>query len=213
MLRALITSEISSSLLKKLFYVTVFFTFAPLVLLISLMSLLNFSKFEAHDAQVLAVNNFQNPGPGIQVFASLPSAYPSVSGEVVSEDARIELIRRFLESNNSPMLPHSKTIVEKSDIYEIDYRLTTAIAMKESGLGRLMPHDDCNNAWGWGIHSAGTLCFDSWEEGIETVTKGLREKYANLGLITPIQIMSKWVPHSPGGLWAEGVSYYMERIL
>ena len=90
MLRALITSELSSTLIKKLFYVTVFFIFAPLVLLISLMSLLNFSKFETHDAQVLAANNFQNPGPGVQVFASLPSAYPSVSGEVISEDARIE---------------------------------------------------------------------------------------------------------------------------
>ncbi len=89
MLRAIITSELSSTLIKKIFYVTVFFIFAPLVLSISLVSLLNFSKHETPNSQVLATSTFQDNAPGVQVFASLPSAYPSVSGEVVSEDARI----------------------------------------------------------------------------------------------------------------------------
>ena len=109
------------------------------------------------------------------------------------------------------MEPYADHIVEMSDKYGLDYRLTTAIAMKESGLGRLQPHENCNNAWGWGIHSAGTLCFDSWEEGIETVSRGIKNKYIDLGYETPELMMQKYTPLSQG-TWAVGVIYYMSQL-
>lgn len=213
MLRLIKSSDISLSLFKKFLYVSVFFTVAPIALAVSLYSLITFSKPTASEGKVLAANSIESLDSGFQVFASLPSAYPSISGEVIGEDARIELIRQFLDKHESPMTSHAKNIVRASDENGLDYRLTTAIAMKESGLGKLMPNDNCNNAWGWGIHSEGTLCFDSWEEGIYTVSKGLKDNYLDLGYITPEEIMSKWVPHSPGGLWAVGVIQYMEQIL
>jgi hypothetical protein len=71
--------------------------------------------------------------------------------------------------------------------------------------------EGCNNAWGWGIHSEGTLCFDTWEEGIETVSKGLREFYFDLGYETVEEIMGKYA-HPDSTTWAEGVLLYMAQM-
>jgi len=102
-------------------------------------------------------------------------------------------------------------LVETADLYGIDWKLLTAIAMKESGLCKIIP-EESYNCWGWGIHSAGTLRFDSFEEGIDTVSRGIRENYVDIGLVTIEEIMSKWIPHSPNGAWAEGVRLYMAEM-
>ena len=108
------------------------------------------------------------------------------------------------------MEPYADFIIQTADKYGLDYRLITAIAQKESGLGRAMPKD-CNNAWGWGIHSEGTLCFDTWEEGIEAVSKGLKEYYIDEGYDTVPKIMKKYA-HPSSTTWAEGVENYMSQL-
>jgi len=148
--------------------------------------------------------------PGVQIYASLPDDFPEISTAINSEDARGEIIENYLAAYNSPMQSHAEFIVKAADKYGLDWRLTTAIAMKESGLGKAMPKN-CNNAWGYGIHSAGTLCFDTWEEGIETVSKGLGENYIGKGYVTVEEIMSKYA-HPDSTTWADGVSYYLEQI-
>jgi len=86
-----------------------------------------------------------------------------------------------------------------------------AIGMKESGLGKAMPYDDCHNAWGYGIHSEGILCFDSWPEGIEAVSSGLKHNYLDKGYVSVEEIMTKYA-HPDSTTWADGVNHYLGQI-
>lgn len=197
--------------INNLIFISIFITITPIALFTSMFALFTVSqKTNSSESEIQGI--YSNLPRGAKVYASLPSKSPSVSTEFGIGDARVLIINNYLETNNSPMSPYAEYIVKTSDKYGLDYRLITAIAMKESGLGKLMPNDNCNNAWGYGIHSQGTLCFDTWEEGIEEVSRGLKENYYNLGLITPEEIMSKWIPHSPEGLWAVHVEEYMNKL-
>ncbi|OGM19410.1 hypothetical protein A2955_03300 [Candidatus Woesebacteria bacterium RIFCSPLOWO2_01_FULL_37_19] len=192
-------------------YVVIFFTLTPLTLITSVFSLFTLSSYKLETKEPDYVSFAYAANSGVQVYASLPSDTPSISASLVVEDARSDILREFLSDFDSPLYPFSDFIVKTSDKYGIDYRLLTAIAMKESGLCKIIP-EDSHNCWGWGIHSKGTLKFSSFEEGIETVSLGLKENYLNLGLNSPSEIMSKYIPHSPGGIWAEDVSAYMDKL-
>lgn len=199
----------SESIWKRMVFITVFFTIAPLTLVASVLSLVSISNSQQEKTKQLVLGRVAPSGANL--YASLPSSSPSVSGHVISSDARVELIRQFLAKYNSPLETYAQFIVTSSDKYSLDYRLITAIAMKESGLCKAIPPGS-HNCWGWGIHSQGTLTFDSYPEAIETVSKGLKENYLDLGYISVEEIMSKYIPHSPGGAWAQGVSTYMLQI-
>ncbi len=177
----------------------VFFSLTPLVLALSLFSLFVISD-EVGEPQNTSVY-------GVRVYASLPSEFPTIGGEVLAYDARPEIVRQYLERWNSPMVSEAEFIVETADKYGLDYRLTTAIAQQESNVCKIIPPGGFN-CWGWGIHSEGTLGFSSFREGIETVSKGLKENYLDLGLVTPEQIMAKYTPLSNGS-WAAGVTTFM----
>ncbi|OGM60268.1 hypothetical protein A3A75_04115 [Candidatus Woesebacteria bacterium RIFCSPLOWO2_01_FULL_39_10] len=200
----------SESFWKKIVFIFVFFTITPLTLFSSVVSLIALSNSELNISKNENTNLIENPQTGIKVYASLPETFPSISGEVVAADARPVVIHNYLKANDSPLTPYAETIVQTADKYKLDYRLITAIGQKESGLGRAMP-EGCNNAWGWGIHSEGTLCFDTWEEGIEVVSKGLKEFYVDLGYETVEEIMSKYA-HPDSTTWAEGVLQYMSQM-
>src|SRR3989344_2670392 len=189
---------------KKILLIFIFFTITPIALFSSIISLIALTNVSFQE-QTPPSNLFENPKPGVQVFASLPSEQSSISGKVLGVDARSELIKNYLDIYNSPLKPYSDFIVKTSDKFDLDYRLITAIAMKESGLCKVIP-EESYNCWGWGIHSNGTLKFSSFEQGIEEVSKGLKENYFDQGLRTVEEIMSKYIPHSPGGIWAENVS-------
>jgi membrane-bound lytic murein transglycosylase B len=108
---------------------------------------------------------------------------------------------------------YSDYILSVSAEYDLDWRILTAIAGAESTFGRNIP-DNCYNAWGWGIHSRGTLCFGSWKEGIRTVARGLKEKFLDDGLNTIDEIMARYAPVSlaNGGSWAQAVNYFMDQL-
>ena len=192
--------------------VLVFLFITPIALGISLFSLSALGKTQNIDKQLLAPqpNLFILPKSGIQVYASLPSSFPNVSVEVESADARVEIIRQYLAEFYSPLEPHANFIVETADKYSLDHRLLPAIAQKESNLCKRIP-EGSYNCWGWGIHSQGTLKFDSYDEGIETVSRGLRENYIDKGYTTLEEIMSKYTPLSPG-TWADGVANFMSQM-
>lgn len=203
--------EETFSFWKNLILITFFFTVTPIALgtsLFSLISLNNLSgkKVESVTSRELSVY----PKSGARVFASLPTNLPSIGGEATALDARPELIRQYLEYWGSPLESYAGFIVETADQYQLDYRLTTAIAQQESNLCKFIPPGS-NNCWGWGIHSAGTLGFDSFEEGIQIVSKGLREEYLNKGYGTVEEIMFKYTPPSKGS-WAAGVTKFMAEI-
>ncbi|MFC1790285.1 hypothetical protein ACFLZP_02265 [Patescibacteria group bacterium] len=147
------------------------------------------------------------------VYASLPKNSGQINNTVQADDARPIIIERYLEKYHSTMKPYpeiARHIVQTSDQNGLDWRLLVAIAQQESNLGKKMP-PGCNNAWGYGIHSRGTLCFQSWEEGITTVARGLKKKYLDQGLDTPEKIMAKYTPHSSGS-WASGVDQFLKEL-
>lgn len=196
----------SFSFWKNLILFAIFFTITPATLVVSLFSLFSLGKTSnVLSAQEATVGSYQRSG--VRVYASLPATIPSVSGAVEGVDARSEIVRSYLERYNSPMVNHASTLVETADKYSLDFRLVTAIAQQESNLCKIIPPGSYN-CWGWGIHSKGTLGFTSFEEGIETVSQGIRKEYLDKGYKTVEDIMSKYTPLSNGS-WAAGVNQFM----
>lgn len=144
-------------------------------------------------------------------FAAVPRIAFDIKTAFAAQDARPILIEKYFQRYGSPMSGLGDFIVQTADAKGVDPYLVIAIAQQESNLGKITP-PDCHNAWGWGIHSAGTLCFDSWQEGITTFTSGLGDKYISYGLKTPEEIMTKYNPGSPDGAWARGVSQFLNDL-
>jgi hypothetical protein len=195
------------SFTKSLSLLIVFVLVTPVALAVSIFSLIFISSKNATPApRVLAAKS----PVGANIFAALPGELPSIEAQIVSSDARVELVRNYLKRYDSPLVPYADYIVEIADKYAVDFRLTTAIAQQESNLCKVIP-EGTFNCWGWGIHSQGTLGFDSFKEGIRIVTQGLRNDYINEGLLTPETIMQKYTPLSEGS-WSLGVRLFMEEM-
>src|SRR3972149_2987261 len=193
---------------KNMILATLFFTITPLVILSSLVSLFSLSRVDKNNDTPEKLDSYiQSPKSGVRVYASLPTSFLSFSGFINSADARKEIVRQYLSDYESPLEPYAPSIVDTADEYGLDFRLTTAIAQQESNLCKKIP-PETNNCWGWGIHSQGTLGFSSFQEGIEVVSKGIREDYLDKGFRSTEEIMSKYTPLSPGS-WAEGVNKFM----
>jgi len=189
--------------MKKLLLIIIFMIFAPLNLIISLIALGNLSK--SLNVQPVYSSNIPQ-----QLYAALPINSAEIMGITDAADARPIIIKKYLEKYQSPMFPFADLLVSVSDRYNLDWRLLVAIAQQESNLGKKIP-EQSYNAWGWGIHSEGTLKFSSWEEAIETVARGIKENYVDKGFQTPEEIMSKYTPLSNGS-WAFGVNQFLNEL-
>lgn len=199
------------SFTKGLILVIVFVLLTPVALGASAFSLMIVaSDISRTDARVLAAKDTSSLQAGRNIYAALPDSIPSVASTIGTADARVDIIRNYLTRYSSPLVPYAQHIVDMADEYDIDFRLTTAIAQQESNLCKRIPPGTFN-CWGWGIHSRGTLGFASFEEGIRVVTRGLRRNYIEMGLTTPEQIMTKYTPLSKGS-WAFGVRLFMEQM-
>lgn len=208
-----VIKEDSFNFWKNLSLIVIFFLITPIALGTSLFSLI--SLVRAQSVETAISNNTtiaisQEAQSGAKVFASLPSSLPSVSGNVGTADARAELVKQYLASYDSPLTPYAEHLVKAADEYGLDYRLTTAIAQQESNLCKKVPAGT-HNCWGWGIHSQGTLGFDSYDQGIDVVSQGIKENYLDKGYTTPEEIMSKYTPQSNGS-WAFGVNLFMSQL-
>jgi hypothetical protein len=207
---SLFSREENVSFWKNLVLVVVFFTIAPITLGISLFSLISIKTSDTANVDLTNSNLIDAPQSGVRVYASLPTKFPTIDGEVGAEDARPQIVKQYLERYNSPLVPYSELIIRTADKYSLDFRLIPAIAQQESNLCKIIPPDSYN-CWGWGIHSKGSLGFESYDEAIETVSNGLRFEYLNKGYGTVEEIMSKYTPQSNGS-WAHGVSQFMSDM-
>ncbi len=133
-----------------------------------------------------------------------------LSGQVVGGDARVEIVKRYLTKYHSPLLPQAGLIVELADKYKFDYYWILAIGQQESNLCKKIPADSYN-CWGYGINSAGTLRFGSYEAALTSFAEYLDREYFKKGRNTPELIMKKYCPHSNGS-WAYGVGHFIEEI-
>lgn len=145
-----------------------------------------------------------------EFYAALPQVLGTFTTAVQAADARPELIRRYLEKYQSPLLPYTDIIVTLSDQYGLDFRLIVSIAQCESNLCKKMP-EGSYNCWGF---QNGATHFISWEQALNQVAKTLKEGYIDQGLTTPELIMPKYAPPSveKGGPWAKCVSQFMEEL-
>lgn len=198
---------------KNTLLVVSFFVITPAVIAISLYSIFTLNKTATFD-QISNYNDNPNlyltQRSGIRVYAALPKNTKSISGSPDISDARVEILRSYLRKYYSPLEPYAATLVEEADKNSLDYRLLTAIAQQESNLCKIIP-PETHNCWGWGIHSRGTLGFESYDEGIKTVSAGIKENYIDYGFLTVEDIMSKYTPLSNGS-WANGVNQFMAEM-
>ena len=195
--QTLFTKDEDISFWKNLIVVAIFFTIAPITLGVSLFSLFSFKTTSLSQTSV-------------RIYAPLPPKIASVSSEVGSGEARPEILRQYLTFYKSPLSPHADLIIETADKYGLDYRLITAIAQQESGLCKIIPAGTFN-CWGWGITGVNSISFKSYQDGIEKVSKGLKENYINKGYVLISDIMSKYTPYSDGS-WANGVTSAMNNL-
>lgn len=200
-------TKTNNQLYMRLIVLATFIIATPIALIASIVSLFTISEHRAENARLISQSQ-----PTAHIFSAQPPvATQAMNGTVLGSDIRVSLLERYMRRNNSELTAFAEKIVLTADKYGLDYRLLVAIAQKESGLCRVIP-DDSHNCWGWGIHSKGTLKFDSYDTAIETVSKGLKEKYIDLGYTTPELIMQKYA-HPDSTTWADGVNMYMERIV
>lgn len=136
------------------------------------------------------------------------STAPVVLGAYTTEtelgDGRAANLKAFFRKYNSDLYEYSDYIVDVSDRYQFDYRLIPAIAMQESTLCKFIP-ENSYNCWGYGIYGDTVTRFDSYEEAIDTVARGIKRDYLDHGLVTASDIMRKYTPASNGS-WANGVN-------
>lgn len=147
------------------------------------------------------------------LFSSPPPVLGAFTSSVSVTDARALTVEQFFSKYHSPLASYGDFFVKTAQKYSIPWELLPAISMQESLGGKNVP-DECYNPFGWGINSSGTLCFDNWQQGIETVAKGIKEKYINIGLVTLEQIMSKYNPisYNRDGSWGHGVQYFLSEL-
>jgi len=115
----------------------------------------------------------------------------------------------YLKKYGSPMTGLGSTYVAAGRKYGVDPRLPVAISIAESSGGKHILGSF--NAWGWGPG----IPFASWQEGISTVTRGIKTGYYSEGRRTPAQISTKWAPASDGNNpshWSETVGQIMREL-
>ncbi len=122
-------------------------------------------------------------------------------------DNRAVILKDYLAQHNSPLQYHAQDFIDAADTYKLDYKLVPAISGVESTFGKAIPGG--YNGWGWGVYGNQALYFNSWRDGIFTVSRGLRENYINRGLTDPFA-MNRIYAASPS--WGTNVSYFQNDI-
>lgn len=128
---------------------------------------------------------------------------------VATTDKRPEILKAFLEENGSPMAGSAQTFVKAADENGLDWKLVAAISGLESGFGNAIPSGSYN-AWGWGVYGDHVIYFKSFDDGIITVSKGLRERYINPLGTDNVYAIGRLYAASP--TWADRVTMFMNRI-
>lgn len=132
---------------------------------------------------------------------------PNHEAIVKKMDREAEILSGYLAKHNSPLQYHAQDFVDAAKEYDLDWRLVAAISGVESTFGKFIPGG--YNGWGWGVYGTQSIYFDSWKDGIYTVSRGLRENYIDKGYTEPYS-MNRMYATSPR--WGAKVTFFMNEI-
>lgn len=142
-------------------------------------------------------------------LASGSSAKIDMAKNFKESDSRVTVLQNFLTQYNSPLVKYAPSFVKYADDYKLDWKLVPAISGVESTFGKEIPYGSYNG-WGWGIYGTNMIYFPSWEDGIKTVSAGLRENYINKWGASDVYEIGRFYAASP--TWARRVDYFMVKI-
>lgn len=180
------------------------------ILLVAILALTIYTTRNSAAATNTPLENLTMIQESYNAYTATPEILGVSSAMIVAKDGRISLVDNFFKKYASPMFGLGKDIVEAADRNKIPFGYLPAIAQCEGNLGKTIPNNSFNT-WGWGIYGNTMTKFNSWQDAIETVSKGLRTQYFDLGLNTPEKIMPKYTPPSQGS-WANCVNTFLEEL-
>jgi len=180
------------------------------ILLVAILALTVYTTKDSTAAASQPLENLDIIQVSYDSYAATPDILGTSTAMIVAKDARIVLTDNFFKKYSSPMMGLGKDIVEAADKHKIPFGYLPAIAQCEGNLGKVMPSNSYNT-WGWGIYGETMTKFSSWQDAIETVSKGLKEHYFDLGLDTPEEIQTKYTPPSQGS-WANCVHTFLAEL-
>jgi len=125
------------------------------------------------------------------------------------KDNRAEILELYLKRYNSPLVPHAKTFVEEADKQHISWKWVVSIAGVESYFGQQIPPYSYNG-WGYGVYGNNVRNFASWDDGITTVSKALRDDYLNKWGATNIYEVGHIYAADPA--WANKVTHFITEL-
>ncbi len=136
-------------------------------------------------------------------------AISTVLPQITAQNAQINALQGYLTAQNSPLAPYAKSMVENANENNIDWRLVAAISGVESSFGLDLPTNSYN-CWGFGIYADNVRYFASYSDGIETVSKSLRQDYLGQNQATNVYLIGSKYAADPN--WASRVETYMDAI-
>lgn len=115
------------------------------------------------------------------------------------------VIKKILNKYNSPLAGSADAFIDACVKYNLDCYLLPSIAGLESTFGKFI-YPQSHNPFGWG---RGYSIFAQWEDAINTVAKGLRERYIDQGAQNTLQI-GRIYSESP--TWANRVDFLKKQF-
>lgn len=157
-------------------------------------------------AFLLAVSIFPQKIQAQEKILESSAKLQTISGKSsYAQDKRVMALQNIFKKYNADLVPQARYYVQYADYYNIDWRLLPAIAGLESSFA-LHYVPGTYNAYGWG---GGYIYFESWEDGIKTISKSLRERYYNRGADTVWKIGPIYAEATH---WSERVNSFMQEI-
>ncbi|MFQ5452282.1 MAG: hypothetical protein ACE5DQ_01845 [Candidatus Paceibacterota bacterium] len=114
-------------------------------------------------------------------------------------------MKRVLERYDSQLVDQVDSFLASSYQYDLDPYLLVSISGLESYFARYMVQGSYN-AYGWG---GGWIYFKNWEDGINTISRALRENYYNKGAAS-VHDVGRIYAESP--TWSVRVQNFMNQF-